>query len=280
MYDLIHNETMLLERDVVLQMLKDISQGCRFLHAINPQVIHGDLKSSNILVDANFKAKVTDFGFSQKNHLRATGTPYWMAPELLRGEASNSSSTDVYSYGIIVYEVYSRKDPYEGEDFEEVIKQVINPAINKRPPVPKDCPPQLASVMCDCVVADPNERPTFEELDMRLKRIEVKSPESRMDRTKISLFDIFPKHIAEALRDGKTVEPEHKDCVTIFFSDIIGFTSVSSSMDPRKVANLLDRLYQKFDKLSDKHDVFKVETSTYSVAPVGNVFLSRQVSTF
>ena len=46
LYDLLHNETMPLEGEIALQMLKDISQGCRFLHAANPQVIHGDLKSS------------------------------------------------------------------------------------------------------------------------------------------------------------------------------------------------------------------------------------------
>jgi len=44
------------------------------------------------------------------------------------------------------------------------------------------------------------------------------------------------------------------------FSDIVGFTNISSTMEARKVANLLDRLYSKFDELSNKHDVFKVET--------------------
>ena len=170
----------------------------------------------------------------------------------------NSPATDVYSYGIILYEMYSRKDPYQGEDFEQVIREVTDPAINKRPPVPKDCPPQVASLMCDCLVADPTERPTFEELDTRLKRIAVKPAET--SKTTISLFDIFPRHIAEALRDGRQVEAEHRDCVTIFFSDIVGFTSLSSTMDPRKVANLLDRLYHQLDELSDKWDVFKVET--------------------
>ena len=56
------------------------------------------------------------------------------------------------------------------------------------------------------------------------------------------------------------MEAEHRDCVTIFFSDIVNFTSISSDLPPRKVADLLDRLYTKFDALSNAHEIFKVET--------------------
>jgi hypothetical protein len=75
------------------------------------------------------------------------------------------------------------------------------------------------------------------------------------------LDEVFPPHIAAALREGRKVEPESKEMVTIFFSDIVGFTNISSTMiSPLKVSEMLDRLYQKFDQLSHQHDVFKVET--------------------
>ena len=69
---------------------------------------------------------------------------------------------------------------------------------------------------------------------------------SRKDKTADLLYDVFPKHVADALREGRPVEPERKDCVTIFFSDIVGFTTISSSLDPEKV--------------SSAHRIFKVET--------------------
>ena len=89
LYDLLHNETMVLEGEILLPMLRDISQGCRFLHAIDPIVVHGDLKAANILVDSKFKAKVADFGLSNRNQrgmfsssstgtATACGTPFWM----------------------------------------------------------------------------------------------------------------------------------------------------------------------------------------------------------
>ena len=83
---------------------------------------------------------------------------------------------------------------------------------------------------------------------------------NRMNRTENLLYDVFPKHVAEALREGRKVEPENHECVTIFFSDIVGFTSISSELDPLKISDLLDRLYNSFDALSRYHDVFKVET--------------------
>ena len=198
-----------------------------------------------------------------------------MAPELLRQETINSSASDVYSFGIILYELYSRKDPYEGEDPMEVLSLVADPSVAKRPPVPTNCPTAVKSMMNDCLVDDFANRPSFEELDNRLKRVEAINvdPEGRTQRkTTISLFDIFPRHVAEALRDGRKVEPEHREVVTIFFSDIVGFTDMSSSLPPGKVAEMLDRLYTKFDELSNRFDVFKVETIGVSAEAVGFYF--------
>ena len=74
------------------------------------------------------------------------------------------------------------------------------------------------------------------------------------------LHEVFPSHVAKALMEGRKVEPESKECVTIFFSDIVGYTELGGSMEPHQVMNMIDRLYTKFDALSEKYDVFKVET--------------------
>lgn len=73
LYDLLHNHTIVIEADSMLQMLRDVARGIRFLHSGRPQVLHGDLKARNILVDTNFRAKVSDFGLSQKKRLGASG---------------------------------------------------------------------------------------------------------------------------------------------------------------------------------------------------------------
>ena len=101
LHDLLHNESMLLEGEVQIGILQDVASGLRFLHSSDPAVLHGDLKSQNILVDDKFRAKVADFGcgdfgMSHTGSVRKTkarGTPYWMAPELLRGETTNTKES-------------------------------------------------------------------------------------------------------------------------------------------------------------------------------------------
>ena len=88
----------------------------------------------------------------------------------------------------------------------------------------------------------------------------------------VSLNDIFPSHIAKALSEGQKVEAERHDEVTIFFSDIVSFTSISAKLDPRKVADMLDRFYLKLDKLSSKYEVWKVETIGDSWMGAANLF--------
>ena len=277
LFDLLHNETMIVEGDMVLQILRDIAQGLRFLHAAVPQVIHGDLKAQNVLVDIKFRAKVADFGLSQKKNVGATGTPFWMAPELLCGESTNTAASDVYSFGIVLYEVYSRCIPYDEhvEPEDEILRQVCDPRINRRPAVPKSMPAEVVKLMTACTDANPRVRPTFRDIDDDLKSFNVgnvepgkmsfsmqnkKSWDTTLTATENLLLEIFPKHIAEALSKGQKVEPEHFDCVTVFFSDIVGFTTIAGEMSPMKVSDMLDRLYIKFDNISRIHDVFKVET--------------------
>ena len=74
------------------------------------------------------------------------------------------------------------------------------------------------------------------------------------------LYQVFPKHIADALNAGEKVDPESHEEVTVFFSDVVHFTDISSSLPPLKVSSMLDRLYLSFDSLASKHKVFKVET--------------------
>ena len=99
--------------------------------------------------------------------------------------------------------------------------------------------------------------------------------EKRRKTTSALLFDVFPRHVADALKEGRKVEPEHKSCVSVYFSDIVGFTNISSSLSPLKVSDMLDRLYEKFDALSRKHEVFKVETIGDSYMCASNLIMDQ-----
>lgn len=149
-----------------------------------------------------------------------------------------------------------------------MLTQVVDPNINKRPPVPPMCPPKVADLMKECLKRNPFDRPQSMDLDVRLKMMSVDqlepvcmaSNKKVTERTQDLLSQLFPKYAADALRAGRKVEPKSHECITVFFADIVGYTRISSELSPTKVSSLLDRLYTKFDELCDIHDVFKVET--------------------
>lgn len=281
LYDMLHNETIHFDGDILLPILRDIVKGVRFLHSADPPFVHSDLKASNILVDSRFRAKVSDFGLSQKGKVGAVGTPFWLAPELVRNETGNTVESDAYAFGMIIWEVYSRADPFaeENSSVVDILQMVADPKVKKRPVVPDSCPPKAAAIMSDCWENDPSRRPTFAELDLQLNRLDAIAVEPLgaekkgrdKDRANNLLFEVFPRHIAEALRDGRKVEPQSRDIVTICFTDIVGFTALSAQLSPMKVSDILGRLYDRFDELARLHKVYKVETIGDSYMAVTNL---------
>ena len=82
---------------------------------------------------------------------------------------------------------------------------------------------------------------------------------SRERRAGTALLEAFPPTIAEAMMAGRALEPISKECVSVFFSDIVGFTTISSKIPASKVSNMLNRVFARFDRLATIHGVQKVD---------------------
>mmetsp|Transcript_21069 Transcript_21069/g.48729 ORF Transcript_21069/g.48729 Transcript_21069/m.48729 type:complete len:694 (-) Transcript_21069:385-2466(-) len=286
--DVLDNQSVDLRRDLLMNVLKDITQGMMFLHTADPPIVHGDVKAGNVLISEGFQAKVSDFGLSQKKKMGSVGTPYFMAPELLNGAISTSNS-DVYAFAIMLVEVFSRNEPYAGQDTETVLSAVADLKSNedKRPDMPSGISAEVEVLIKECWAKNPTRRPTFLEIDRRIKSIsEVQLTSDALkkfeekNKNKPStpedvLFNIFPKHVAECLVEGKKIEPEKKPMLTIFFSDVVNFTSISSKIGPLKVTNLLDRMYTRFDRCAEKYKVFKVDTIGDAYMAVTNLVVQQ-----
>ncbi|RZC89067.1 hypothetical protein C5167_030761 [Papaver somniferum] len=110
-------------------MAVDIARGMNYLHRCRPPIVHRDLKSSNLLVDKNWNVKVGDFGLSRLKHATylttktGKGTPQWMAPEVIRNEPSDEKS-DVYSSGVVLWELATQKIPWDTLNEMQVIGAV------------------------------------------------------------------------------------------------------------------------------------------------------------
>ena len=145
-----------------ISLALEIAQGINYLHSFKPPILHRDLKSLNILLDKNYVAKIADFGWARLRNEHMTkqrGTFQWMAPEVISKE-NYTEKADVYSFGIILWEFWSKDPPYKGIKAKDVAKKILT---NKdfRPVIPDEVPEEIADLMECCWDNDPQKRPTF-----------------------------------------------------------------------------------------------------------------------
>ncbi|XP_047980353.1 serine/threonine-protein kinase BCK1/SLK1/SSP31-like isoform X1 [Salvia hispanica] len=158
-----------------IHMALDIARGMNYLHHHNPPIVHRDLKSSNLLVDRNWTVKVGDFGLSRlKNETylltkTGKGTPQWMAPEVLRNEPADEKS-DIYSFGVILWELITQKIPWENLNSMQVIGAVG--FMNQHLDIPDNVDGEWASIIQSCWDSEPHSRPSFQELVDKLKEMQ------------------------------------------------------------------------------------------------------------
>uniref|UniRef100_A0AAY4CV80 Guanylate cyclase n=1 Tax=Denticeps clupeoides TaxID=299321 RepID=A0AAY4CV80_9TELE len=222
----------------------------------------------------------------------------WTAPELLiydRHPPQGTQKGDVYSFGIILQEIALRNGPFYVEGMDLSPKEIVQKVRNGQKPYfrpttdnSRHCE-ELAMLMECCWSEDPADRPDFGHIKIFMMKLNKEGSTSilnnllsRMEqyannlenlveertqayleekrKAENLLYQILPHSVAEQLKRGETVQAEAFDSVTIYFSDIVGFTSLSAESTPLQVVTLLNDLYTCFDAIIDNFDVYKVET--------------------
>ncbi|XP_061185521.1 atrial natriuretic peptide receptor 2-like [Saccostrea echinata] len=301
--DILSNESFKLNVEFCISLICDIIQAMEYIHSSSIR-FHGHLNSQNCVIDSRFVLKVTDYGIRSIRDFDIDDCReecLWLAPEMLRKhslkrEIWEMQSADIYSFGIILYEILSRKEPFEDDkDFltlEEILEKLKD--FDETPFRPRldmvEIDKDMEMLMKRCWDEDPKARPTFAAirkdsrrlhwnksgdklLDTLLSRMEEYADnleglveertqnliEEKM-RSEELLYQVLPRSVAIELKSGRVVDPEAFACVTIYFSDIVGFTQLSSESTPMQVVDLLNDLYTCFDRIIDNYDVYKVET--------------------
>jgi len=170
LFDVLRSSKEELTWPVRIQIAVDIGYGLAYLH--NQGYVHCDLKSLNVLIDDNMRAKLSDFGLSELKKRTLTssrptssrsggpppGTTRWMAPELFKLGAQHTMLSDVFSYGMVLWELTSFKMPFQDAPTEYAILDWLWKGV--RETIPPGTPQPLVEVIQATWEGDPQKRPT------------------------------------------------------------------------------------------------------------------------
>jgi class 3 adenylate cyclase len=306
--DILQDDKYKLDANFQYSMACDIASGMQYL--IKHNLVHGNLSSHTCYIDEKWNVKVGDWHLNQISVLEQdprirsrpinaclkeddnvlARTKFWTAPEMLTDpHLQPTKETDVYSFAVVIVEIFSREDAFSHEESlqpKDIIQAIQTTGL--RPHIPDTMHKALAHVIQKAWTSDPNQRPSIAKIK---KKLEATKPSKKsvmdcmmealedyvslledkvQDRTKELeiaiqqstdlLNRMLPPQISKKLAAGEAVTPELYDEATVFFSDIVGFTALSSESTPMEIVAMLNDLYTTFDAVVDQHEVYKVET--------------------
>ncbi|TMS39140.1 hypothetical protein L596_005712 [Steinernema carpocapsae] len=200
LYKHIHVADPKVEFDMVfiIEICKQIGQGMNYLHSKN--IIHRDLKSNNIFLTDDNTVKIGDFGLATvksrwsgaTQHNQPTGSVLWMAPEVIRMKDQSPFSTlsDVYSYGIVLYELLASELPYGQMKDKDVIfflvgRGQLKPDMRK---LRRDTSKLFVALLDQCIQFNREDRKEFPQILAQLDNISVKLPKLKKSISDPNLY--------------------------------------------------------------------------------------------
>ncbi|KAK8871776.1 hypothetical protein M9Y10_007517 [Tritrichomonas musculus] len=166
------------DNTVKQKILIGVARG--MMHMCKNKLLHRDIKPANIMLDGNFNPLIGDFGLSRKaeadglnEYTQQVGSPIYMAPEVLDGN-NYSEGSDVFSFGIMMYEIITNKSPYwnlkkkEMDTYQAFCNAIINKGERPAFPVDLDITKEMKELIQNCWKKNAPDRPTFEEIFYKL----------------------------------------------------------------------------------------------------------------
>lgn len=155
-----HNRT----GDFSRRMQIGLQVGRAIGHIHQKKIIHRDIKPENVNVDAFGRAKLMDFGIAKADNMRLTrtgmtlGTPYYMSPEQVLGQ-DVTTLADIYSFGVLMYELLTGKKPIQGENYEKIFHKILYDPLDLEPLHEAAVAPAAVDLIGKCLAKRPAERP-------------------------------------------------------------------------------------------------------------------------
>lgn len=190
LFDVLHNSSINLEWWLRWKMAKQLVMGLNFLHSFG--ITHCHLSSFNVLVADRWDIKICDIGLNQvrqetcqflmmnpsKSSPPSIGAASvrWRAPETMCRNPQWNEQTDIYSMGIVMWEIVTRNIPFHDVSDNYLIPIIVR-MDHERPLIPSDCPALLANIIQQCWSANPEERPSCETILESMNQEDDQLPE-------------------------------------------------------------------------------------------------------
>jgi len=159
----------------VIEVLSQVADALDYAHSRG--VIHRDIKPANILITPENRVKITDFGIARIESSNLTmegqllGTPNYMAPEQIQGKDVDHRA-DIFSLGVVFYEMLTRKKPFQGENMTAVTHKIVFEPFRPPSEIVSDLPTGLSTILSRCLEKDPGRRyPRAAEVGRELRAV-------------------------------------------------------------------------------------------------------------
>lgn len=262
LYNLLQTEKNLSWTPTLWEISIGIAKGLEYLH--KRSIIHGDLKSLNILIGDNYQPRISDFGLSQTKLTMSTvgaakakialGSTRWMAPELHISQRNLPSfSSDVYALGMVLSEIASKQIPFHTQSNEQtIINWIIR---DEKPIIPDDCPSDFKETMLDCIKFKSEDRLNTESIPKELEVAYGKYKRRNQSSLTQSISTInsgFVSTIPSISLPISGVNTQSKEPTQLFSGeDFVSSISKQSVMESKKEQPILSN-YQQGDLLFQK----------------------------
>lgn len=150
--------------DFARRMQIGLQVGRAIGHIHQKKIIHRDIKPENVNVDAFGRAKLMDFGIAKADNIHLTrtgmtlGTPFYMSPEQVLGQ-DVTTLADIYSFGVLMYELLTGKKPVHGENYEKIFHNILYEPLDLEPLHEAAVAPAAIDLVSKCLAKRPAERP-------------------------------------------------------------------------------------------------------------------------
>ena len=267
--DVLANPTQVLSWKVRIGLGLDAARGLAYLHAQSPPILHHDVKSLNMLVDDRNSCSLSDFGSATSGQNINMGTVAWMSPEVLRGEPY-TAACDVYSFGIVLWEIASRLEPTSGRSPKQIREDTLSGA--RMPLNRREWPSRLCDLIEMCWAHEPSSRPTLPAITATLADIVTDLPEEVkvVDTHSIASGSLVigrdaMKEMQTTLLDGAMPRPFVAQRVSVLFARLAPSARLSTALEPEERASLLARLFAMYDSLGHEWGIsrFQVVGDSY-----------------